>query len=187
MLEELPYELTELLMKLMKEFPAKVVELQLRVIKELPTKVVELQVIVKNLPPTMFEDSSQGEPLNPKRHNINNYVDKIKHETGIVIDPSKILEQESCTKNAHFFSFDLEKRVFHKNLGIFFLNIQMHMLGIPCLLTIPHIKVFSMNHIMLFLLRHLIVLLEITIIICWALFYLTWKLLSLQELVSPHL
>jgi hypothetical protein len=66
MLEELPSKLTELPMKLMKEFLAKVVKLQLRVIKELPAKVDELQIIVKYLPPTMFEDSSQVEPLNPK-------------------------------------------------------------------------------------------------------------------------
>lgn len=159
----------------------------MKLMKELPAKVVELQVIVKYLPPTMFEDSSQVEPLNPKHHNINNYVDKIKHETRIVIDPSKILGQESCIKNVHFLSSNLDKRVFHKNLGVFFLNIQMRMLGIPCLLMIPHIKVFSMSHIMLFLLRHLIVLLEITIIICWVLFCLTWRIFSLQELVSPHL
>ncbi len=89
-------------------------------------------------------------------HNINNYVDQIKCEIDIVIDPSKIFKQESCTKNAHFLSLDLEKTVFHKNLGVFKKNIQMRMLGIPCLFMIPRIQFFPMGHIILFLLRHLI-------------------------------
>jgi hypothetical protein len=45
-------------------------------------------------------------------------VDKIKHETIIIIDPSKILGQKSCTKNVHFLSSNFEKCVFHKNLGV---------------------------------------------------------------------
>jgi hypothetical protein len=53
-------------------------------------------------------------------HNINNYVDQIKRETNIVINPSKIFGHESCIKNAHFLSSNLKKPVFHKNLGVFF-------------------------------------------------------------------
>jgi hypothetical protein len=48
-------------------------------------------------------------------HKINNYVDQIKREIGIIIDPSKIDGHESCTKNVHFLSFNLEKPIFHKN------------------------------------------------------------------------
>jgi hypothetical protein len=47
-------------------------------------------------------------------------VDKIKHETDIVIDPSNILGHESWTKNPNFLSSNHEKPIFHKNLGVFF-------------------------------------------------------------------
>jgi len=53
-------------------------------------------------------------------HNINNYVDQIKCETDIVIDPSKILGHESCIKNAHFLSSNPKKPIFHQNLVVFF-------------------------------------------------------------------
>lgn len=55
-----------------------------------------------------------------QHHNINNYLDKIQHETRIVVDLARILGKESCTNFFHFLNFNLEKRIFHKNLSFLF-------------------------------------------------------------------
>jgi hypothetical protein len=46
-------------------------------------------------------------------------LDKIQQEIGIIIDPSRILGQKSCTKHSHFLTSNPNKPIFHKNLNIF--------------------------------------------------------------------
>ncbi len=55
-----------------------------------------------------------------QRHNIYNYLDQIWHETQILIEPSKVLNQTFCMQNPHFLPNKHGKPIFHKNLDVFF-------------------------------------------------------------------
>jgi hypothetical protein len=55
-----------------------------------------------------------------QHHNINNYLDKIKRETRIVVDLARIFGKESCTNFFHVLNFNFEKPIFHKNLSFLF-------------------------------------------------------------------
>jgi hypothetical protein len=47
-----------------------------------------------------------------QQHNINKYLDQILQETQFTIDPSRVLSEDSYTKNVHFLPSNLNKLVF---------------------------------------------------------------------------
>jgi hypothetical protein len=48
-----------------------------------------------------------------QRHNINKYLNQIKHETCIFFNHLRVFRQESCQENDHFFVANIEKPTFH--------------------------------------------------------------------------
>jgi len=101
---------------------------------------------------------------------------KIKKQTHITLDPSKVSRQELCRKNDHFLITNLEKLVFHKNLNVFFLRFpNIHVGNISLINGMPYKSIFNDSSSVLFF------------GIIWK-FTLQWKLFALycSSLVSLH-